>query len=401
MKKTPKRRAFYILWVLAAIYMIDFADRKVLSVLFEAIKHDWQITDVQLSFLEGITSLVVALMVLPMSIIIDRWSRKYMIALMVALWSIITFMCAFAENYNQLLFLRAAIGIGEAAYAPAAVSLIAKVFPWQHRARYIGIFDAAAPLGVALGMIVGGYVGMIYGWRYAFGLVAIPGIILSVMALFIRDYHTLPVYVNNKKSSFSLSFVAELRHISPLWFVYFAFACLVGINTSVLDWAPSFFIRVHQLSSLQAGAMSATIALTALIGAPLGGYVADKLRQTRPDANYIVCMASALGVGIFLFAALQSSHIVAVYVFFTLYGLFAVSFLGPATAIIQSLVQPGVRTIAYAINVVIINVCGSFIIIMLVGYMSELWGISLALSIICSFALVAVILFFIAKTKAK
>ncbi|HRS19003.1 MAG TPA: MFS transporter, partial [Bacteroidales bacterium] len=172
-----KHRSFYILFLVFVIYLIDFADRKVMSVLFESIKYDWNITDVQLSLLEGVTSLVIAVCVLPMAIAIDRWSRKYMIAIMVAAWSIITFVCAFAENYTQLLILRALIGIGEAAYAPAAVSLLSKSFPARHRAKYIGIFDAAAPLGVALGMIVGGYIGMIYGWRHAFGIVAIPGII--------------------------------------------------------------------------------------------------------------------------------------------------------------------------------------------------------------------------------
>lgn len=397
MGATAKRRAFYILCLVFAIYLIDFADRKVMSVLFESIKHDWNVSDVQLSFLEGITSLVIAVCVLPMAILIDRWSRKYMIAIMVAAWSIITFLCAFAENYNQLVLLRAMIGIGEAAYAPAAVSLLSKVFPIRHRAKYIGIFDAAAPLGVALGMVVGGYIGMVYGWRHAFGLVAIPGIIFAFMALFIRDYHTIPVYKNSKRVRFSFSQIQELFTIQTLWFVSIAFSCMVGINTAVLDWAPSFFMRVHNLSQAQAGYMSAIIAVTALIGAPLGGYIADRWTVIQHNAKLYVCSISTVCAGIFLFFALVSSHLYVVYSCFALFGMCTVAFLGPATAIIQEVVQPGLRTIAFSINVIAINILGSFLMIMLVGYISDSYNIQTALTFISFFAFVSAGLFWGAK----
>lgn len=396
-KFNAKTRAFYILWLVFAIYLIDFADRKVMSVLFESIKHDWHISDVQLSFLEGITSLVIAVCVLPMAIIIDRWSRKYMIAIMVAAWSIITFLCAFAENYTQLLLLRALIGIGEAAYAPAAVSLLSKVFPIRHRSKYIGVFDAAAPFGVALGMVVGGYIGMVYGWRHAFGLVAIPGIIFAAMSMFIRDYHTIPIYKQAKKVHFSFRHIKELFAIRTLVLVCIAFSCMVGVNTAVLDWAPSFFMRIHHLSQVQAGAVSAIIAVTALVGAPLGGYIADRWTVTQANAKLYVCAISTLSAGVFLLGAVSLHQIYMVYVCFALFGMCTVAFLGPATAIIQEVVQPGMRTIAFGINVIAINVLGAFLMIMAVGYISDLYSIRIALLCIAVFAFVASLLFFVAK----
>lgn len=396
-KFNAKSRAFYILWLVFAIYLIDFADRKVISVLFESIKHDWHMTDVQLSFLEGITSLVIAVCVLPMAIIIDRWSRKYMIAIMVGAWSVITFLCAFAENYEQLLLLRALIGVGEAAYAPAAVSLISKVFPVRHRSKYIGVFDAAAPFGVALGMVVGGYIGMVYGWRHAFGLVAIPGIIFAVMALWIRDYHTIPLYRKAKKVKFSFSHIQDLFAIRTLVLVCLAFSCMVGVNTAVLDWAPSFFMRVHSLSQAQAGGVSAIIAVSALLGAPLGGYIADRWNVVQKSAKIYVSAISTCCAGICLLLAISLENAYAVYICFGLFGMCTVAFLGPATAIIQEVVQPGMRTIAFGINVIAINVLGSFAMIMLVGYISDMYSIRIALLSISLFAFIAAFLFIIAK----
>ncbi len=394
-----KHRSFYILFLVFVIYLIDFADRKVMSVLFESIKYDWNITDVQLSLLEGVTSLVIAVCVLPMAIAIDRWSRKYMIAIMVAAWSIITFVCAFAENYNQLLLLRALIGIGEAAYAPAAVSLLSKSFPARHRAKYIGIFDAAAPLGVALGMIVGGYIGMIYGWRHAFGIVAIPGIICAILALRIRDYYSIPIYKQSQRVPFSVSQIFEILRIKTLWFVSIAFSCMVGINTAVLDWAPSFFMRVHSLTQAQAGYMSAIIAITALLGAPLGGFIADSWAKTQPYAKIYVSAIVTLSAGIFLVLALSFTNIYWVYIWFALFGMSTVAFLGPATAIIQEVVQPGMRTIAFSINVIAINILGAFCMIMLVGYISDIYGIQTSLIIISLFAFVASFLFLLSKQE--
>jgi predicted MFS family arabinose efflux permease len=121
MSKSAKFNAFYLLTLISVIYLFDYADRKVMSALFDAIKTDWQLSDSELGLLNGIVSLMISIFVLPLSVIVDRWSRKYMIAIMVFIWSIATLMCAFAQNYNQLLFFRALTGLGEAAYAAAAV----------------------------------------------------------------------------------------------------------------------------------------------------------------------------------------------------------------------------------------------------------------------------------------
>lgn len=399
MRKTAKSRAYYILTLLFLIYLFDFADRKILSVLFPLIKADWNLSDMQLSMLEGVTSITIAICVIPMAILVDRWSRKKMIVIMVFAWSLVTILCAFANNYTQLLLLRGLIGIGEAAYAPAAIAMISKFFPIKHRAKYIGIYDAAAPLGVAIGMILGGYIGMVYGWRHAFGLVAIPGILLSLLFLFVRDYKTLPLYYKNTRSSFQFSHVKDLLQTKTLWFIYIAFACMVGINTSVLDWAPSFFMRIHGLTQSESGYVSAIIAGSVLIGAPLGGYYGDKLSLKFPHGKLLISGITTCGAGLALLGAVSTSNLYVSFVCFGLFGIQTVAFLGPASAIIQEIVQPGIRTLAFGINVLIMNILGSFAMILLVGYISDKYDLQVALEVIACFAFFASFLFFVSKNN--
>lgn len=399
MKRSYRYHTFYTLFLLFFIYMFDFADRKIMSVLFPFIKEEWDLGDMQLSMLGGVVSLMVAIFVIPSAIIVDRWSRKKMIALMVFIWSIMTLMCAFAQNYYQLLLFRALIGIGEAAYAPAAIAMISKIFPPNHRGKYIGIYDAAAPLGIALGMAVGGYIGMMYGWRYAFGYVAIPGILLSVLMLFAKDYKTLPLYEHAQKTQFSLKTISSLFSIKTLVLVFFAFACVVGVNTAMIDWAPSYFIRFHGLTESQAGYVSGLIALCVLIGAPLGGWLGDRASLRYSNGKVLVCFIGTLASAISLGVALLLSHTSLAIVFFCLFGVFSIACLAPGTAIIQDLVQPGLRSVAFGVNVVVMSVFGAVLFLFIVGLLSDMYSLHIALLFLPIAMAVGSLLFFLSRTS--
>ena len=187
------RSSVFILILLCLTYAFDYTDRMIVASLLPFIKHDWGLSDQLLGSLSGVVSLFIALFVLPLSLIVDRWSRRKMVAIMVFFWSMATIACAFARNYEELLLARAFTGIGEAGYAPAAIAIIAASFPRERRAIAVGIWDAFAPIGAGLGFLIGGYVGLHYGWQHAFGLVGIPGIVLAVLYWFTRDYRTIPL----------------------------------------------------------------------------------------------------------------------------------------------------------------------------------------------------------------
>lgn len=385
--------------------MFDYADRMVVSSLLPFIKADWGVSDAQLAMLTGIVSLFVALFVLPLSVLVDRWSRKKMIVTMTIFWSLATLACAFARNYNELLAYRALTGLGEAAYAPAAVAMISKLFPRNYRAYYTGIFDAAAPLGAGFGFIIGGYIGLVYGWRHAFGMVAIPGIFIALLFLLVRDYKTLPLNEEKNRDESIGSFriillsIANLFKIKTLWYVYLAYASNIAVNTSMMIWSPTYFVRVFQFDEKTSGILAGGIAMLALVGAPLGGFIADKWHRTNKSARLYVSALSSLLGSIFLLLSLQSTSTIAALIFFALFGISTVIYLAPATAVIQDVVQPGMRAIAYGLNVVIMNILGAFIVPVIIGWLSDRYGLANAFYLLPVLGLSAMGLFFYARSQ--
>ena len=269
---TAKVRVYYVLCLIIILYLFDYADRLVITSFLNSIKQEWSVSDVQLGMLTGIVNLFVAIFVFPFSILVDRWSRKKMIAIMGLFWSVASLSCAFASNYNHLLAFRALTGLGEAAYATAAVALISKFFPRDYRAQHIGIYYAAAPLGAGLGIILGGIIAASLGWRYAFGLVAFPGMILAVLFFFIKDYKTLPLNENEQRKgavSELYSSVSNILKIKTLWFVFVAYALVIGVNTSMIDWLTTYFIRYFSLGQKVASSISGGTAVLIIVGLSL------------------------------------------------------------------------------------------------------------------------------------
>lgn len=388
------------------IYMFDYADRHIMSSLLPYIKEDWKLNDADLGMLNSIVSLTVGLFTIPLSILVDRWSRKKMISAMVFFWSLATLMCGFATNYNQLLIFRALIGLGEAAYASAAVAMISKVFPKKYRGRYIGFYDAAAPLGAGLGMMVGGHIAQIINWQSAFGFVAVPGMILAVMFWFVKDYKTqpLPESDNANDSQVTLTFKAILGlfKIKTLWLVYFAYMLIIAVNSSVLVWTPSYFVRFHNIDKGLAGAISGGIAVMVLIGAPVGGIIADKWSLKNKNAKLLFCAITTSISTISLFTAAYTNNFTTSLIAFGIFGITTVAYLAPATAIIQEVVHSGLRAIAFGVNVMFMNIFGAFSAPILVGVISDYFseegtGLKIALTSLPVLGAIATITFILTK----
>jgi MFS family permease len=392
-------RGGVLLGLLCLAFFFDYSDRFILSALLPFIKQDWGLSDQALGTLTGVLAIPMAILVLPLSVAIDRWSRRKMIAMMVFLWSLATLACAFARNFPQLLLARAMTGLGEAGYAPASIAFIAAAFPRQSRARATGIWDAFAPLGSAVGFFVGGYIGLHYGWRHAFGIMAIPGMFLALAFLFIRDYRTVPLGEEENQRTASSSpglwpSFLGLFEIHSLRFVWLGFAMNFAINTAMMSWLPSYFHRFHGMNEQQAGTVSGILALLALVGAPIGGVLADRWMRRRADARMtfsgIVSSLSAL----FLFGALILSHTPAFMPLLIGFGILSVAFLAPGAAVIQDVVHPGLRAMGYGINVLVLQLLGASWTPWLVGLLSDHWGLENALMVLPIFGLVAGFLFF-------
>lgn len=379
--------ALYLLVLLCLTYLFDYADRMVVGALIPFIKQDWGLSDQELGSLTSVIYLTMAVFVLPLSLVVDRWSRRKMISLMVLVWSMATLACAFARNYRELLWARAVVGLGEAGYAPAGTAILAGAYPVQVRARTMGIWNAFIPLGAATGFLVGGYIGQSWGWRHAFGLVALPGLILAELFWFTRDYRTVPLEeLTSEEGSKPLGglvgSIRGLMKIHTLWFVYLAFAMNTAITTSLMTWLPSYFHRFHGMSEQRAGSVAAGLALLVLVGAPLGGFWADRWRKSRLNARMVFSgITSGLSAAL-LASALLLSQTPLFGPLLVLFGVFTVCYVAPSAAVTQDVVHPGLRALSYGLCVICQHLLGGAWSPMLVGSLSDKIGLDKALLVI-------------------
>jgi MFS family permease len=188
--------------LLFMLYMFDYIDRTIVTSMFTSIERDYGITHMQSGLLVSAVYWAIVILTFPVSILVDRWSRTKTIGVMAIMWSIATALCALTGNYVQLFMARLLIGVGEAGYAPGGSAMISGLYPIDRRARMMGIWNASIPLGSAIGVLLGGIIAAKLGWKHAFGIVAVPGMIVAILFLFVKDYKTvdLSFYDKDRKS---------------------------------------------------------------------------------------------------------------------------------------------------------------------------------------------------------
>ncbi len=317
---------------------------------------------------------------------------------MAGLWSIATLSCAFTKNFSQLLAARAAIGIGEAGYAPGGTAMLAANFPKEKRARILGFWNASIPLGSALGIGLGGFIAHHFGWRHAFGLVALPGLVLAVLFYFVKDYQTIALTKKGKSGQEIKMQIADMTkqftHNPTLICNNLSFALNVFITTSLLTWLPTYFHRFNHLAMDEASMKASSIMVLAIIGAPLGGFLSDLWMKKRENARLLFPAVSSILTGVLLFIAFSLLHGTAQYLVLLLTGITAVAFVPSCVAVTQDVVHPGLRAVSLSLNIIIQHLLGSSLAPIVIGKLSDGYGLDRALTILPVFALLAGILLF-------
>ncbi len=392
--------SYYVFSLLFLLFMFDYIDRLVIVSLFPYIKQDWGLTDTQCGMFVSAVYWAQFVFAFPISVIIDRWSRKKSIGLMAVFWSIATAACAFTRNFTQLFVARVAIGVGEAAYAPGGAAMISALFPEKKRALVMGIWNSAIPLGSAIGVAAGGYIAVHYGWRNAFGIVALPGLLIALLFFTVRDYHTVDLVksgdekeagkVKMKTGDMLREFIAT----PSLLFTYFGFAANVFVTTSLLTWLPTYFHRVYDLPMEKASIKASIVMLLAIVGAPLGGYLADRWLKRRENARLLFPAISSLVTALLLFVAMQFFTGGSQYAILLLVGLSIILFLPAAQAVTQDLVHPGLRATSYSLCVIVQVLLGSSLGPIFVGALSDRYDIRTAMTVLPIFCFIAGLLFF-------
>ncbi len=394
----PKGYTNYIFVLLFLLYMFDYIDRMIVTSMFVHIEAALGITHTQSGLLVSAVYWAIVLLTFPVSILIDRWNRTKTIGIMAVLWSLATALCALTGNFAQLLLTRALIGVGEAGYAPGGSAVISGLYPEDKRSKMMGLWNASIPLGTAIGVLAGGIIATRLGWKHAFGIVALPGLIVAILFFFIKDYKTVDLSLtdsnNNKTKMKPKDITREFLSRPSLLFTYFGFAAVVFVTTSLITWLSTYFTVTRGISVEKAGSMASAVMVLAIIGAPAGGIITDRWRKKNIRARLYFPAITSVLAAVFLLCALWLTKGTLQYVFFLLMGVTVTAFLPGAAAVTQDVIHPGLRAMSYAIAVVVQNLLGASTAPLVIGKLYDLYTIKTALALLPFMLLLGALLFF-------
>lgn len=317
---------WYVVGVLLLAYTLSFVDRMILSLLVAPIRAALGISDTEVSLLIGLAfALFYTLLGLPIAWIADRWNRRNLILVGVALWSVMTAGCGFAGSYATLFLARMGVGVGEAALSPAAYSMLSDTFPRDRLARAMAVYSIGVPLGSGVALILGSFVvqavlaapmidlplvGPVAAWRTIFLWVAAPGILVCLLLLTVREPLRRGVRqaaAMREGTTPATGFLAHLAGQRVALGALFAGMSLIGlVMYGVIAWVPTFFARTYGMDVSQAGLWFGVIMATGgAAGLVAGGTLADRLfAKGVADAHLRVMRLSILLGGPPLLAAM-------------------------------------------------------------------------------------------------
>ena len=379
--------------------MFDYIDRMIVTSMFTSIEREWSISHTQSGLLVSAVYWAIVLLTFPVSILVDRWSRSKTIGIMAIMWSIATALCALTGNFVQLFMARLLIGVGEAGYAPGGSAMIAGLYPLEKRSKMMGLWNASIPLGTAIGVLLGGIIAIKLGWKHAFGIVALPGFIVAILFLFVKDYKTVDLSfvdkMNNKVKMKTKDVFNEFITKPSLIFTYFGIAAVVFVTTSLITWLSTYFQIERGLEQDKAGTLASAVMVLALVGAPLGGFLTDRWRKTQPRARLLFPTLSTILTAFFLFAALYLFKGVVQFILLLIMGILIMAFISGAASVTQDVIHPGLRAMSYAVAVIVQNLLGSSMAPIVVGKIYDLTNIKTALSFLPFVLLIGALLFYL------
>ena len=372
---------YFVLSVLVLSYVLSFIDRQLMTILLEPIKAEFGASDTAMGFLTGFAfAIFYAVLGIPVARLADRWSRRNVLAVSMVIWSAMTAACGMAGSFWQMAVLRVGVGVGEAGGTPPSHSLISSYFPARERSTAMGIYGSGSQIGVLLGMFGGAVIAETMGWRWAFFIFGLPGVLIGLLVfVVVREPPKAPAPV----STSMMSDVMSLWQTPAFAIISFATAFTALAGYGMGTWFPSFLIRIHGLTLTEAGLTLGIVGtLGALIGAVSGGILCDRL--TKIDSRWqlrvpsIGAGLSVVFLGLFLIWPESQQwrlgeYRVPVAVVFLFFGGIVSSFwIGPTYAAIQTLTPSHLRSQASALLLLLLNLIGMGLGPLVVGALSDL-----------------------------
>ncbi|HPW12488.1 MAG TPA: MFS transporter [Thermomonas sp.] len=388
-------QAWFAFGMTLALMVFDYVDRQVIVSLFPYLKAEWNLSDKQLGALVSVVSVTVALGALPVALFADRVSRVKSIVAMATVWSLATISCMWTRGYGQLLAARAVVGLGEAGYGSVGAALIASHFPARMRGALMAGFFASASVGSVLGVMLGGMIAERWGWQAAFGVVGVPGLLVALAYLKVRDYRTVSLEpaLDAKRRSIG----EAVRHIvrvlartrTMLWVCLGGAAQLIVVS-ALWSWLPSFLNRVHGVAPAQAGVKAALVVLAGALGSVVWGTLVDRVGVRHPRRKLVTMAVLCVLSMVLLVTAFGTSLAPpAQFALIAIGGFVATCTVGPVSAIVIDVIHPGVRATGASVLALFQNLFGLAAGPFVAGLLSDAWGLVPALTVIPLCALLA------------
>ncbi|QXE91932.1 MFS transporter [Geomonas subterranea] len=383
--KEPVSLAYrrYALGLLLAVNLLNYIDRQVLFAVFPLIKADLSITDTELGLL-GSAFMVSYMVIAPVfGWLGDHWDRVKLASTGVVIWSFATILAGFAPGYRSLLAARATVGVGEASFGTVSPGLIADFFEKEKRGSVLSWFYVAIPVGSALGYLLGGVLGQRFGWHSAFLMVGLPGLLIAVPLWFLRAPErpaSGPSGQTTGEGGEGLSGYLQLFHNRSFVTNTLAMAAMTFAIGGLAQWIPTFLFRTHALNVEKANLMFGAVTVVAgILGTLVGGVLGDRWQQKSSKGYLLVS-----GWGFFIGAPFAAWAILARDVPSCMAAIFMAEFFlflntGPLNTVIINVTNPGMRAMAFAVNIFFIHALGDAISPSILGWFSDQWGLRSAL----------------------
>ena len=370
----------YTLFVLVLVFTSSHVDRQIMGILGQPIKESLAISDTQLGLLTGIMFAVFyATLGMPMAMWADRHNRRNLITFSVFTWSFMTALCGAAQQFWHLLLLRIGVGVGEAGSNPPSHSMIADLYPPERRATAMAIFGTGINWGILIGFLVGGWINEWYGWRTAFVVVGLPGLLIAALVQFtvkepprgysesLADKEPPPPFMDVVKFLWGN---AVLRNI------IIAGTLIAFTGYASVIWVPIYLVRIHEMGTGAVGSyLALLIGVGGAIGIYLGGRIADSLARTRGQQwlPWVIAIASILSIPMLYLSFVAETADAAIWAY-ALPAALGTVYVAPGFALIQNETPLHMRSVAAAINLFVVNIVGLGLGPFTVGFFSDVFA---------------------------
>ena len=367
----------YVLALLVVVYTFNFIDRQILAILLPAIKAEFGVNDTILGFLAGSAfALFYAILGVPIALLADRWNRRNLIALALAIWSGMTALSGAATNIVQLSLARIGVGVGEAGCSPPAHSMISDLYGPDERSTAMGIFTLGISGGIMIAYLAGGWVVENIGWREAFFIVGLPGLALALLVRFSISEPVRGQSDGKADTAERPGILAVARFLlGRKSFLHLATGSGVAAfgGYAVISFFPTFLYRTHAMNISEIGVyLGLILGIAGGLGFAGGGFVADKLGRRGQRYSLWGVAAATMLSWIFIFPMYLVSNPYWALALFVVPAIFSNFYLATTFAQIQGLVGLRMRAVASALLLFILNAIGLGLGPLATGVLSDL-----------------------------